>query len=112
MMKLFVPVVLGVALFATTPLPAAADSEHGYTVTMPYFSDDPDGTKSQNVGLQLVDAILVRPPAAIISTVSTALYMVTTPLTFVIDVDEQTADALVVWPWRLTVGRPLGYFGG
>ena len=111
-MKLIFHVALGLALVATTPLLATADSDRGYTVTMPHYSDDPNGVESQNVLLQLTDGIVVRPIGMVLSTITSVLYIGTTPLTFLMDVDEQAADALVVAPWRLTVGRPLGYFGG
>jgi hypothetical protein len=61
-------------------------------------------------GMQLVDALLVRPPAVVVSTVTSAIYVGTCPLTALMDVDEQTADALVSIPWRFTVGRDLGKF--
>jgi hypothetical protein len=63
-----------------------------------------------NTGLQLVDALLVRPCGVVVSTVTSAVYVGTSPLTFLMDVDEQAGDALVSIPWRFTAGRELGRF--
>ena len=65
---------------------------------------------SAPLGLKLIDGMLVRPVGVVVSLASSAVYFGTTPLTFLMDVDEPAADVLVVRPWQITSGRPLGQF--
>jgi len=63
-----------------------------------------------SVVLKVVDLILVRPFSAGVATVSTAFFIATSPLTFVIGVGEPAARVLVEAPWRFTGMRYLGDF--
>lgn len=64
----------------------------------------------ENAGLQVLDALIVRPVGVGVSLVTSVVYAATVPLTFLMDVDEQAGDALVSKPWYLTAGRELGDF--
>jgi ABC-type sulfate transport system permease component len=86
--------VLSLVLLATTSAPAFA-----------YY--DPD---TSNPGAAIADAILVRPVMLGVSLVGTALYVVTLPLTFLTDTDEEAGCALMRAPWWFTSGRNLGEF--
>ena len=63
-----------------------------------------------NTGLQLLDGFIVRPVGVCVSLVTSVVYAATSPLTFLMDVDEQAGDALVSKPWGFTAGRELGDF--
>ncbi len=65
---------------------------------------------SAPLGLKLIDGMLVRPVGMVVSMVTSAAYLGTSPLTFLMDVDEPAAHLLVVRPWQITSGRPLGQF--
>jgi len=65
-----------------------------------------------SLGAKLVDFALVRPVGVAVSLTTTALYLGTSPLTFLMGVAEPTAEVLVSRPWEATSGRPLGDFGG
>jgi len=64
------------------------------------------------LGAKLIDGIIVRPIGVAVSLATSVLYIGTSPLTFLMDVDEPAADVLVSAPWKATSGRPLGDFGG
>jgi len=74
------------------------------------IAGDGIGRSDASTGAQLADALLVRPVGVVVSFVTTAVYAATSPLTFLMDVDEQASDALVSKPWRFTSGRELGVF--
>jgi len=63
-----------------------------------------------NVGMKILDLILVRPISIVVSTASTAIYLATVPITFPAGVSEPAARALVEAPWRYTGARYLGEF--
>ena len=67
-------------------------------------------TSSASPAAQAGDAIFVRPIMLGVSLVTTAFYLVTSPLTFLMDSDEEAGDALVYTPWWYTSGRDLGRF--
>lgn len=62
------------------------------------------------LGLKLIDGIVVRPIGVVVSLATSVLYAGTSPLTFLMNVDEPAADVLVSRPWYATSGRPLGDF--
>lgn len=64
------------------------------------------------LGEKFLDGMIVRPIGVALSLATTALYLGTSPLTFLMDLDEPAADVLVSRPWEATSGRPLGDFGG
>jgi len=61
-------------------------------------------------GLKVVDLVVIRPVSAGVATISTAFFVVTSPLTFVFGVAEPAARILVEAPWRFTGLRYLGDF--
>jgi hypothetical protein len=63
-----------------------------------------------SAGAQIADAFLVRPIGLAASLVTTGIYLATSPLTFLMDTDEQAGELLVSWPWWCTSGRDLGRF--
>jgi len=62
------------------------------------------------LGLKMVDLVVIRPLSAGVATISTAFFVVTSPLTFVFGVAEPAARVLVEAPWRFTGVRYLGDF--
>ena len=63
-----------------------------------------------SAGAQLADAFIVRPIGLVFSLATTGIYLATSPLTFLMDTDEQAGELLVHWPWWCTSGRDLGRF--
>lgn len=63
-----------------------------------------------STGMKAVDLLLVRPLSAVGATLSTAIYILTCPFTFVAGVSEPAARILVEAPWRFTGMRYLGDF--
>ena len=61
-------------------------------------------------GMKALDLFLVRPLSIVGSTLSTAFYLVTVPITFPAGVSEPAARILVEAPWRYTGMRYLGDF--
>lgn len=61
-------------------------------------------------GMKVLDLLLVRPLSIVGSTVSTAFYIVTVPVTYPSGVSEAAARILVEAPWRYTGMRYLGDF--
>jgi hypothetical protein len=61
-------------------------------------------------GKKVLDLLVVRPLSIVGSTLSTAFYLVTVPITFPSGVSEQAARILVEAPWRYTGMRYLGDF--
>jgi len=62
------------------------------------------------VGMKVLDLLAVRPLSIVVSAASTALYLVTVPITFPAGVSEPAARILVEAPWRYTGMRYLGDF--
>ena len=73
----------------------------------PSLASDDQGA---GVGAQIADAFIVRPIGLVVSLATTGIYLATSPLTFLMDTDEQAGDLLVYWPWWCTSGRDLGRF--
>jgi hypothetical protein len=69
------------------------------------------GSSYTPFGMKLLDVALVRPGMVAISVVSNAFFLGTLPLTFPIGVSEQSANLLVIAPWRFTAARFPGEFG-
>ena len=69
-----------------------------------------DEWSSANPAAQVADAVLLRPVMVGVSLVTTALFLGTSPLTFLMDADEEAGDVLVHAPWWFTSGRDLGRF--
>ena len=63
-----------------------------------------------SVGAQIADVALVRPVCLVGSTISTAAYLVISPITFLMGLGEPTARAMVEAPWRFTASRKVGEF--
>lgn len=61
-----------------------------------------------NVGMKLLDAIVVRPTSMVWAFVGTGLYLGTTPLSVPTGIADKTAKYLYRKPWKYTAGRPLG----
>jgi hypothetical protein len=61
-------------------------------------------------GMRILDLLVVRPLSIVISTASTAFYIVTVPITYPAGVSESAARVLVEAPWRYTGMRYLGDF--
>ncbi len=62
------------------------------------------------LGLQILDVVLVRPVCVIGSAVSTAAYLLISPLTYLMGLGEPVARAMVEAPWRFTASRYVGQF--
>lgn len=56
------------------------------------------------------DIIIVRPLAASVSVVTTALYVVIAIPTHIMGYSQETFDVTVVTPWRFTGCRPMGVY--
>jgi hypothetical protein len=63
-----------------------------------------------NDGLKAVDAFLVRPLMLPFALGGTALHLALSPLSFLMDVDDQSGKYLAEMPWWFTAGRDLGCF--
>ncbi len=61
-------------------------------------------------GMKVLDLLVVRPLSIVGSTLSTAFFLVTVPITFPSGVAEPAARILVQAPWRYTGMRYLGDF--
>lgn len=62
------------------------------------------------VGMKVLDLLVVRPLSIVVSAASTAIHIVTVPVTFPAGVSEPAARILVEAPWRFTGMRCLGHF--
>ena len=81
------------------------------TLTLTLFSpaaSAQDQKASGNLGLKVLDAIFVRPISAGVSCLSTALYIGTFPVTYLMGESERSEKVLVESPWRFTHARALG----
>jgi hypothetical protein len=66
--------------------------------------------KQPTVEMKVLDLLIVRPLSIAVSTVSTACYIVTTPITYPSGLSVPAARILVEAPWRFTGMRYLGDF--
>jgi len=73
------------------------------------FADDME-REQPTVGMKVLDLLVVRPLSIIVSTVSTAFYIVTVPITFPAGISEPAARICVETPWRYTGMRYWGDF--
>jgi|GEM_PF-5096014 hypothetical protein len=64
--------------------------------------------ESRNLGLEILDALVVRPISAGVSCLATALYLGTFPVTYIAGESKEAEKNLVEKPWRFTHGRALG----
>ena len=71
-----------------------------------------DPVYQPSVGLKIVDALFVRIPMIGASSISTAVFIVISPVVYCIGIGEPMARAMVEAPWRFTAARPLGDFTG
>jgi hypothetical protein len=63
-----------------------------------------------SVGAKIADVALVRPVCLVGSTISTAAYLVISPLAYAMGLGEPAARAMVEGPWRFTGSRYVGEF--
>lgn len=63
-----------------------------------------------STGMKVFDLLVVRPLSIVGSSLSTAFYLATVPITFPSGVSESAARILVEAPWRYTGMRYLGDF--
>lgn len=61
-------------------------------------------------GMKVLDLLVVRPLSIVGSTILTAFYMITVPVTFPSGLSEPAARIFVEAPWRYTGMRYLGDF--
>ncbi len=73
------------------------------------FADGMD-REQPTTGMKVLDLLLVRPLSIIGSSISTAFFLATVPITFPSGVSEPAARILVEAPWRYTGMRYLGDF--
>lgn len=104
--------VFALATLVVTPTAALADGVEIAPVTVPAAApaDAPAAQPSPSLAAKFADALFVRIPGVAISLASTGVYLGTSPLTFLMDVDQPAADTLVSTPWWFTSGRELGRF--
>ena len=72
--------------------------------------EQPMEREEPTTGMKVLDLLVVRPLSIVGSTLSTAFYLVTVPITFPSGVSEPAARILVQAPWRYTGMRYLGDF--
>jgi hypothetical protein len=63
-----------------------------------------------STGAKIADVALVRPVCVVGSTISTAAYLVISPLAYIMGLGEPAARAMVEAPWRFTASRYVGEF--
>ncbi len=73
------------------------------------FADNME-REQPTTGMKVLDLLLVRPLSIVGSSISTAFFLATAPITFPSGVSEQAARLLVDAPWRFTGMRYLGDF--
>ena len=73
------------------------------------FADGMD-REQPTTGMKVLDLFLVRPLSIIGSSISTAFFLATVPITFPSGVSEPAARIMVEAPWRYTGMRYLGDF--
>jgi hypothetical protein len=70
----------------------------------------PGQVLTSNLGMKIVDVLLVRPPMVLVSLASNAFWLGTLPITFPTGVSDESLGLFVVAPWRFTVARYPGRF--
>lgn len=99
------PVIAQTEQTEQEPSPVMAQTEQ--TVQEP----SPAATQQEpSFGLKFLDVVLVRPEWLIISSISSAAYLVIGLPAAVVGVSEPLAKYMVYWPWRYTSCRPIGDF--
>ena len=63
-----------------------------------------------SAGMKALDVALVRPVSMLLSFASLGVYLGISPLTTFMGIGEETAEAMVLAPWRYTSGREIGRF--
>lgn len=66
------------------------------------------GEDGENVGLRIIDALVLRPLSAGASCLATTVYLGTFPFTYVAGASKEAEKNPVEKPWRFTHGRSLG----
>lgn len=94
-MRIFKTVVMGLLIMILFSSAAFADARE---------------REQPTTGMKFLDLLLVRPLSIIGSTLSTAFYLVTVPITYPSGVSEPASRILVEAPWRYTGMRYLGDF--
>ena len=106
--------VFAIATLFFIPAAALADTVAAEPIAVPAETQPaaaPTADSEPSLGAKFADALLVRIPGVGISLATTGIYLGTSPLTFLMDVDEPAAETLVSKPWYFTSGRELGRFG-
>ena len=106
--------VFAIATLFFTPAAALADTVAAEPIAVPAETQPaaaPTAEAAPARRAHLADAQRVRGPGVGISLATTGIYLGTSPLTFLMDVDEPAAETLVSKPWYFTSGRELGRFG-
>ncbi len=62
------------------------------------------------VAMKILDFVLVRPVAAVVSLASSSVYLATVPLTFPMGYSYDLGTYMVTVPWRFTAAREYGSF--
>ncbi len=73
------------------------------------FADNVE-REQPTTGMKVLDLLIVRPLSIVGSSLSTAFYFATVPITFPSGISEPAARILVEAPWRYTGMRYLGDF--
>src|SRR5262245_57047260 len=95
-MKKVSAIILGCLLTISVASTARAASFHSACTT--------------NDGNKALDAFLVRPLMLPLALGGTVLHVALSPLSFLMDVDDQSGKYLAEIPWWYTAGRDLGCF--
>ncbi|TFH23346.1 MAG: hypothetical protein E4H03_06395 [Myxococcales bacterium] len=104
--------VFALATLVFTPAAALADTVASTPMAVPAEAQPSAAAATvsePSLGAKFGDAFL-RIPGVAISLATTGIYLGTSPLTFLMDVDEPAAQTLVSKPWYFTSGRELGRF--
>ncbi|MDX9816211.1 MAG: hypothetical protein RBT06_04660 [Smithellaceae bacterium] len=101
---LFVILMFMITFNFSCPIMVRAETQYSPETTPTEASTEP------SVGIKVVDILLVRPPCAVGSIISTAVYLAICIPAFIIGVDEPAAQYLVEAPWRFTSYRYIGEF--
>jgi hypothetical protein len=75
-----------------------------------YANESTGNTEQPSTINKAADIIIVRPLAASVSVITTALYVVIAIPTHIMGYSEEAADVLVTSPWRFTGCRPMGVY--
>jgi len=76
----------------------------------PALAIAPETRRDRNVGLKILDAMLVRPLAFVGSIASTAVGLPAALITFPMGLADEVVTYTMVAPWRFTSTRYLGDF--